>query len=112
MTSLFRFSAVAALVLALGLSAGLRAADSKDQQTVMTLGEMCGGCVKKITAKLEKMSGVAAIRCDIEAKTVSVTPKRDVTLSPRSLWETMEEIGKTPKKLTGPSGTFTEKPKK
>lgn len=85
---------------------------AKKTVTTMTVtGEMCGGCVKKITAKLQPMSGVARVQCDIKTKTVHVTPQRGRTLSPRKLWEAMEEIGKTPAKLSGPSGTFTKKPK-
>ncbi|MGH7126971.1 MAG: heavy-metal-associated domain-containing protein [Planctomycetaceae bacterium] len=98
------------MLLALGLAGSLEAAEST--KTVITVGEMCGGCVKRITAKLEPMPGIADVRCDIETKRVFVTPEKDVALSPRGLWEAMESIGKTPKRLTGPSGTFTSKPKR
>ncbi|MDZ4686214.1 MAG: heavy-metal-associated domain-containing protein [Planctomycetaceae bacterium] len=85
------------------------AAKSKD--TVMAVGEMCGGCVTKITAKLKPMPDVGHIVCDIPKKTVTVTPAAGKSLSPKTLWEAMESIGKTPKSLTGPSGTFNSKPK-
>ncbi|MGC1273766.1 MAG: heavy metal-associated domain-containing protein [Planctomycetaceae bacterium] len=80
-------------------------------ETVITVGEMCGGCAKKIEKKLKPMEGVAGVRFDLKAKTVTVAPKAKATLSPKALWVAMEEIGKTPKKLVGPAGTFTEKPK-
>ncbi len=83
----------------------------KSQNTVMTVGEMCGGCVTKITAKLKPMPEVGQITCDIPTKTVTVTPAAGKTLSPKTLWEAMDSIGKTPKSLTGPSGTFKSKPK-
>ena len=92
-------------------SATLRAAD-QDRQTVVTVGEMCGGCVKNITTRLQKVSDIEKIECDIATKTVTITPKSDKTLSPKFVWETMAEIGKTPKKLVTPSGTFTAKPNK
>ena len=95
-----------------GSAADAVAADKPGKtETVMTVGEMCGGCVKKIEKKLEPMEGVAAVRCDIKSQTVTVLPEPKTTLSPKTLWEAMESIGKTPKKLVGPSGTFTTKPK-
>ena len=72
---------------------------------------MCGGCAKKIEKKLKPMQGVGELRFDAKAKTVTVVPKPKATLSPLTLWTAMEEIGKTPKKLVGPAGTFTKKPK-
>jgi copper chaperone CopZ len=80
-------------------------------ETVITVGEMCGGCVKKIEKKLKPMDGVGELRFDVKAKTVTVIPKPKTTLSAKTLWTAMEEIGKTPKKLVGPGGTFTKKPK-
>ena len=103
-------SLIAACVAVIAATNTAEAAKTK-VTTMVVAGEICGGCVKKITAKLKPMSGVAKVKCDIKTKTVSVTPRRGKTLSPRKLWEAMESIGKTPAKLTGPSGTFTKKPK-
>lgn len=90
---------------------GFTHAAEPPKTTVMTVGEMCGGCVKKITARLEKMPDVGKIECDIPAKTVTVTAKAGKTLSAATVWDAMVEIGKTPKKLVGPSGTYTVRPK-
>lgn len=57
------------------------------------------------------MPDIKDIRCDVKTRTVQVMPKTGKILSPRALWEAMEQIGKTPRKLAGPSGTFTSKPK-
>lgn len=98
----------------LAFVATLTAADSPAKpkaEAVITVGEMCGGCVKKIEKKLKPMEGVAAVRCDIKAKTVTVVPKPEVRLAPLALWTAMEEIGKTPKKMVTPEGTYTKKPK-
>jgi copper chaperone CopZ len=106
------FLGVAALC-GLALVATASAADApakRKTETVITVAEMCGGCAKKIEKKLNPMEGVADVRFDLKAKTVTVVPKPKATLSPKALWVAMEEIGKTPKKLVGPSGTFTEKP--
>lgn len=114
-----RFSRRLALTLLLGLAAAVPVAVSvavsaaePSPSTVITMGEMCGGCVKQITAKLQPMPGIAQVRCDMNTKSVTVVPQPGQTLSPRVLWESMEAIGKTPKKLAGPSGTFTAKPQK
>ncbi|MBN8624851.1 MAG: heavy-metal-associated domain-containing protein [Planctomycetes bacterium] len=77
--------------------------------TVMNVGEMCSGCVKKITARLTQLPEVAGVKCDIAKKTVAVTPKSG-TLSARALWEAMDEIGKSPKRLVDATGTYTAKP--
>ena len=108
-----RASVLGALVLLLAAAVVAEAAESaKKTNTVITVGEMCGGCVKRITAALEKMPDINDIKCDVKTKTVTVTPKKGKTLSPRALWEEMEKIGKRPTKLVGPSGTYTSKPKK
>jgi copper chaperone CopZ len=100
---------LALAVLLCSATVELEAADNP-VATVMTVKEMCGGCVKKITKHLQPMKGIASIQCDIKSKTVKVIPKSGHTLSPKVLWTEMDDIGKTPTKLVGPSGTFTSKP--
>ena len=115
MQSRSRLSVALLALFALGTAAVAHAAGpaAKTNNTAIPIaGEMCGGCVKRITAALEKMPDINDIKCDVKTKTVTVIPKKGKTLSPRALWEELEEIGKTPTKLVGPSGTFTSKPKK
>jgi copper chaperone CopZ len=85
-------------------------ATEPSRDTIMTVKEMCGGCVKKITKRLDEVEGINDVRCDTKKKTVTVRPKDGFVLDPRRLWEVMDEIGKEPIKLTGPGGTFTSKP--
>jgi len=85
-------------------------AGNQDRRTVVTVGEMCGGCVKNITTRLQKVSDIDKVECDIKTKTVTITPKVDKTLSPLFVWDTMAEIGKTPKEIVAPTGTFTSRP--
>ena len=99
---------IAAMVV--GMAAGKTSAADAPKSTVMTVGEMCSGCVKKITARLEKMPGVAKIECDIAKKTVTVTPALGKDVTALALWDAMSEIGKTPKKMASPSGTFAAEP--
>jgi len=87
--------------------ANLSAAESV--RTVITVAEMCGGCVKKISARLTELSNVADVKCDVATKTVTVTPK-SAGISARVLWEAMDEIGKEPKQLVDATGTHTTKP--
>jgi copper chaperone CopZ len=87
------------------------AADAKP--TIITVSGMdCAGCAKKVTDKLNTVAGVAKAEADLAAKTVKVTAKANATLSPKALWEAVEKADKTPTKLEGPGGMFTEKPKK
>ncbi|MFG0255757.1 MAG: heavy-metal-associated domain-containing protein [Rhodopirellula sp. JB053] len=86
--------------------------EKRPQTTTLTVGEMCSGCVKRITARFDKEESVSKIQCDIAAKTVLLVPAKDIRLSPRKIWEIMESIGKKPLKLVGPDGTFTSKPEK
>ncbi|QDT52768.1 Heavy-metal-associated domain protein [Caulifigura coniformis] len=101
--------------MTVGLIVGLTGlpsnASDTAKSTVVTVGEMCGGCVKKITTRLEKVPGVAKIECDIPMKTVTVTPAAGKELKATTLWDAMAEISKTPKKMVSPAGTFTTRPK-
>lgn len=107
-----RMNRVLALAIALTTAATmqLQAADAKP--TIITIGNMhCAGCAKKITDQLNTVVGVAKAEADLTAKTVKITPKAAATLSPKALWEAVEKADKTPTKLDGPGGKFTEKPK-
>lgn len=86
------------------------AAETEEQRTVITVGEMCGGCVKKINKRFEGLKGIAVVRCSIEHQTVTLVPEKGFRLSPRGVWEAMEGIGKPPQKMVCPAGTFTSKP--
>jgi copper chaperone CopZ len=86
------------------------AAEKEKTNTVMTVGEMCGGCVKKITKRFDGIEGIAKVQCSIEKKSVTLIPDKGVRLSPKGVWEIMESIGKTPTKMVTPDGTFTSKP--
>ncbi|QDV12620.1 hypothetical protein CA51_25060 [Rosistilla oblonga] len=102
----------AALLIALLASSQSHAETKSRVTTTITVGEMCGGCVKQIIARFDKVKEVAKIHCDIQTKSVVLYPAKNIRLSPAKLWETMESIGKHPLKLVGPDGTFTSKPKK
>jgi len=93
------------------LSVEAFSANPKPTTTVMTVGEMCGGCVRSITSKLQTLPGVAKVSCDVKTKSVTVTHAPGKPLTAQTLWTAMEEISKTPKKLVGPEGAFTSKPK-
>ncbi|NNJ24729.1 heavy-metal-associated domain-containing protein [Alienimonas chondri] len=107
------FALLTAVALVAGPAVGVTEAADKpaSEATTMLVGEMCGGCVKRIEATLTPMDGIAKVSCDIPGKSVTVWPRSSTKLSPKALWEAMGSIGKTPKRLSGPSGTFTEKPK-
>ena len=108
----FKKTLAAAVLTVLAISAATLVEAADSAKTVLTIrGEMCGDCVKKIKAKLAENSAIGDVQCELKTKTVTITPERGQRLSPRGLWEAMESIGKSPKLLVGPSGTFTAKPK-
>jgi copper chaperone CopZ len=97
-------------VVVLGQSGALWAADPAP--TTITIPDMhCMGCAKKMANKLYEVPSVAKVQANVEATTLTVTPKAQQAPSPRALWEAVEKAGYKPSKLHGPSGTFTEKPK-
>lgn len=108
-----RILVAASLLFLLLLPASVRADDKKKPtNTTVTVGEMCMGCVKQITARFDKDKGVSKVTCDIGKRSVNIIPAKDVRLSAKKIWEIMVSIGKKPEKLVGPEGTFTSKPKK
>ena len=79
--------------------------------TTIVIPEMhCANCAKGVTTKLLTLPGVAKAEADVKSKTITVTPKAGTVLSPKALWETVEQADEEPTKLTGPSGTFIKKP--
>ena len=87
-------------------------AQAAEPMTAIVVQKMhCGGCAKKIAAKLYEVPGVAEVRVDVKAKTLWVAPQAQAALSPRALWEAVEKGADIPVKLEGPSGIFTEKPR-
>lgn len=104
------WSLVCVTAFALALGGYVRAAEMTVTK-ISVPGIHCDGCAKKLAKTLAEVKGVAAIKTDVEAKTVTVTPKPKTVLSPRELWEAVEKAKKEPKKLEGPNGTFTARPK-
>jgi hypothetical protein len=82
-----RFAALAAAMVVIASGLNVLAAQQPQSQTVVTVGEMCGGCVKKINTRLEGFPGIGAVQCDIRTKTVTITPTPNSALSPRQLCE-------------------------
>jgi hypothetical protein len=71
---------------------------------------MCPKCGQKIADRLRAMPEVAGAQTNVEAKTIVVVARPQSVLSPRILWETVENGGEYPVLLQGPAGTFTQKP--
>ena len=96
-------------VAVLTLGSALWAADPVSTK-ISVPGIHCDGCAKKLATALAEVKGVATIKTDVEAKTVTVTAKPKSVLSPQALWDAAEKAKKPPMKLEGPSGTFTARP--
>ncbi len=94
------------------IASGATAYAADPEPTTITLKEMhCMGCAKSCATHLYAVAGVDKVAANIEAKTLTITPKARTVLSPRALWEAVEKGGKEPVKVKGPSGAFTAKPK-
>ena len=105
-----------ALALVSGLAAAVRAGDppakAPTAYTITVPGMHCAGCAKKLVDKLAELKSVAKAEAFMDTKTIKVTPKPNVAVSPKELWETLEKDDQVPTKLVTPNGTaFTAKPK-
>src|SRR3954453_20421526 len=99
----------AASALALLALAALAQAQAPPQAwTKVTLEDIhCGGCAKKVSAKVTAVPGVAEMRVDVKAKAIWAVHKQGMTPSPKALWEGVEAADP---KRTGrgrPSGRST-----
>lgn len=109
----FSVALVSAAVLLVSLA---RIADAQNvaqapATTIVSIPEMhCPSCAKKLSNELLKVQGVGQAAANVEAKTMTVTPQKGASPSPRQLWEAVERAGYRPSRLTGPSGDFTAKP--
>lgn len=104
----FLFAAVVASPCLLAASA--RAASP--ETTVVSVKKLCPTCGKKIVQKLEQLPQTQSAAINVEQKIVQVVAKPGQMLSPRLVWEIVEEGGEQPVKLQCPAGTFTAKPQK
>ncbi|MFO0809037.1 MAG: heavy metal-associated domain-containing protein [Gemmataceae bacterium] len=109
-------------LMALALLAGLAAARAGDPPakaplpppayTITVPGMHCAGCAKKLVDKLAELKYVARAEAFMDTKTIKVTPKPNLAVSPKELWETLEKGDQIPTKLETPTGTaYTAKPK-
>ncbi len=70
----------------------------------------CKGCAQKIASKLYTVRGVKEVRVNIPQKKVFVYPTQSASLSPKAVWEAVLAGDDNPLRLSGPQGTFTQKP--
>jgi len=98
------------LALFVALWAGRAEAADVPQTSIQVVKMHCGGCAKRLAAKLYTVPGVTAVSFDLQSKTLFVTPQTNAAPSPRALWEAIELAKDTPVQLAGPQGTFTAKP--
>lgn len=105
-------SLVVAMIVGLGMGGAIRADETNESVTTITIeGMHCVSCSKKLTKAFKAVADVGAVSVDAETGLATISPKADVVPSPKALWEAVEKAGYKPVKLTGPGGTFDEKPK-
>lgn len=109
MKTAMRWVAVVAVGLILGGWNGAVAADPVP--TKITVPDMdCESCAKKVGGKVAEVKGVGKVEYNVQARTLTVTPKAGEALSPKALWEACVAAKQDPSKLEGPAGVFTKKP--
>lgn len=99
-----------AIVLAVAFLAAAPAQAEGPATTTITCVRMCPKCGKKISERLRAMPEVADARTNVETKSIVIVAKPQHAISPRVLWETVENGGEYPVLLQGPAGAFTQKP--
>lgn len=78
--------------------------------TTITCVRMRPKCGQNISERLRAMPEVADAQTNVEARTIVIVARPQHALSPRVLWEAVENGGESPVVLQGPSGKFTQKP--
>ena len=79
--------------------------------TVIVVNDMhCSSCAKKIAGRLYRVPGVARVATSLKQNRAFVTAQQSREPSPRALWEAVEQAGFQPVEMSGPGGTFREKP--
>ncbi len=104
-----RFAA-ALLCIALSFSAFAVEAVETPYTWIFVEDMHCSNCAKKIARKLYNVSGVVKVQANVAKDYAVVTPQEGAQLSPRALWEAVEQAKFKPVKLQGPAGVFTKKP--
>lgn len=99
-----------AIVVLISMCSTVAALGAAPQATTISCNRLCPTCGQKIATTLRAMPGVVDAQVQVEAKALVIIAQPQVVLSPRALWETVERGGEQPLRLSGPSGTFTEKP--
>jgi Cu+-exporting ATPase len=100
-----------ALVAVAALCLSQATAQTSAKPTVITIEDLdCPSCAKLVEKSVAKVTGVQSVKTDVDKQTATVTPKDGGTLSPKALWQAVEDAGFKPTKLEGPSGTYTSKP--
>jgi copper chaperone CopZ len=79
--------------------------------TVITVEKMhCGGCAKRLAARIKTVSGVAEGRANVARKSLTVIHRNGASVSPRALWLAVEQARDRPLRLAGPDGVFDSEP--
>ena len=80
-------------------------------KTVITIEDFdCEACGEVVKYALQDVKGTGIIQLAFDNETATIVPQMNKVLSPKALWEAVEEVGFVPTKLVGPNGTFTKKP--
>lgn len=112
------FGTLAASLLAAGfVEANVFSAPPVNRQapdyiTIYVSDMHCAGCCKKVSSKLYTIKDVIKVQTNLQKHFAIVVPKPGTKISPRKLWEAIEQVKMKPTKLVMPKGkqVYTAKP--
>ena len=72
----------------------------------------CAGCCKKVSSKLYTIKNVIKVQTNLQKHLAIVVAKPGAKMSPRQLWEAIEQVKMKPTKLVMPNAkaVYTAKP--
>ena len=67
--------------------------------TIFVADMHCAGCCKKVSSKLYTIKDVIKVQTNLQKHYAVVVPKPGAKISPRKLWEAIEQVKMKPTKL-------------
>lgn len=106
-----KFLTSALLAVILAWSGQAQGGGAPPAYTVIGVEKMhCDGCAQRISTQLQTVAGVKNIQYDVQRKLLWIHPQEGRQLSPRALWEAVEQGKDRPTFLQNPAGRFNAKP--
>lgn len=100
------------MLCVISVSAAEKRADKPSNTVISIKGMHCVSCAKRVTKKLQAVTNAKTVTTDSEKGEAVIVAVEGKSVSPKEIWEAVEETGYKPTELKGPGGTFKTKPTK